>query len=469
MDAPWVELFGPVSGKVRGYHQIVDILGRAIADGVIRVGDRLPTQRDVSAGLGVAIGTVTRAYSEAEHQGLIVGRVGVGTFVSGPAARSANVQQADGHDAVVDLTTSRPPLEGAATHFANALRILSKRHDVGKLLGTEPPNGWMRHRIAASKWLSRRLAGVEPNQIVMCNGVQHALSSIFAGLAQAGDIVVTEEINYPGVKLLGDLHRIRLLGVSMDDEGIRADEVAEACKRQAVRFLLCSPTIHNPTTISMSTRRRETLTELAIRYNFTIIENDILGMMAVEGLPSMYQLIPRRTIYVTGLSKVVAAGLRVGFIVASPSLLQPLMSGVRSTMWMPQPLMLEIFAHWVDNGSIDKVIAWHREEISARLVMVRQFIDSAELRVNAGSYHVWLPLPNQRRSADFVDEAYGQRVALSPSDTFAIDEVAPNGLRIGIGAPNSRERLSAGLAVIAELLANHPRDERLRRSGARSI
>jgi len=460
VDTPWAELLGPIAGKVRSYHQIVEILATAIAEDVIRVGDRLPTQRTVSAALGIAIGTVTRAYSEAEHQGLIVGRVGVGTFVSGPSARSAHVHQVDGQGAVIDMTTSRPPLEGAATQLANVLRVLSKRHDVGKLLGMEPPNGWMRHRVAARQWLSRRLASVEPNQIVMCNGVQHALSSIFAGLAKAGDLVVTEDVNYPGVKLLGDLHKVKLLGVPMDDEGMRTDHVAEVCKRQPVRFLLCSPSIHNPTTITMSSRRRETLRELANRYDFTIIENDILGMMAAEMPPPVYELAPKRTIYVTGLSKVVAAGLRVGFIVASPSLLQPLMSGVRSTMWMPQPLMLEIFAHWVADASMDKVIAWHRAEIAARLAMVQRCIVGAELRINPGSYHVWLTLPEQRRSADFVDEAYGKGVALSPSDTFAIGDTSPNGVRISIGAPNDRKRLAAGLAIIAELLTSGSREVR---------
>ena len=451
MTVDWEKIFAAMKADCRGYQSIVNALIRAVEEGELRSGDRLPTQRFVAQRLGMAIGTITRAYAELEHLGLVVGKVGSGTYVSNFAEqRSLPRQGADRASAVVDMTVSRPPPQGAAVHLANALRLLSKRHDLVDLLGTEPPNGWIQHRMAAAKWMSRRLEGVEPDQIVMCNGVQHALSTIFAAFTRAGDVVATENLNYPGIKLLADLHRIRLVGVAMDSEGLRTEKLEQACNRTAVRFVLCSPTVHNPTTITMSVERRLALAALARKHNFLIIENDILGMMPAAPLPALRSLAPHHTIYVTGLSKAVAAGLRVGFIVASSAQIPPLMSGIRSTTWMPQPLMLEIFSTWIASNAIEEMIAWHRNEIAARLALARRFLSGQDLRGDPSAYHVWLTLPGDWTSDQFVECAYNEGVWLSPSDTFIIDtDVSPNAARISLGAPNSRERLAQGLEVLA--------------------
>lgn len=457
MDVIWERIFSKHQGQLHRYLDLVGLIEQAIVGCELQAGDRLPTQREIAKHLSIAIGTVTRAYSEIERRGLVVGKVGSGTFVSS-FARQQNLRgQSADNPPIVDMTTSRPPTEGAALYLANALRVLSKRRDIIDLLGTEPPNGWLRHRIAAAKWISRRIEAVQPGQIIMCNGVQHALSTIFAALTKAGDVIATEDMNYPGIKLLADLHRIRLVGVSMDNDGLRADRLEQLCTRMNVKFVLCSPTAHNPTTINMSLPRRLALIELARKHNFLLIENDILGMMPVEQRPSLHSLAPHGTIYVTGLSKVIAAGMRVGFIVASASLLHPLMSGVRSTTWMPQPLILEIFAVWMDNHSIDEIIAWHRQEISIRLAMARNLLGTEHMRFDPGSYHVWLALPAGWTSDEFVDQAHARGVSLSPSDTFAINvNPAPNAARISLGAPNSRETLAGGLAILASLLREPP-------------
>jgi len=452
MSTIWDRILKSPLGSGRAYERLADAIAIAIAGGELQSGDRLPTQRDVVAKLGVAIGTVTRAYSELERRGLVVGKVGSGTYVSSFADVPGVVAQSSSRS-IIDMTTSRPPPEGSAIHLANALRVLSKRRDIIDLLGTEPPNGSPRHRIMAARWIARRTQAVEPNQIVMCNGVQHALSTIFAALANIGDTIATEELNYPGIKLLADLHRINLVGVPMDENGIRADSLAELCRRLNVRFVLCSPTAHNPTTIMMSEERRTQLAALAGRYNFLIVENDILGMMPADQRLALRDLAPRRTIYVTGLSKVTAAGLRLGMIVAPGSLMQPLMSAVRSTTWMPQPLTLEIFSIWVENGSIDQIVHWHRQEITTRRAIAIDLLGSQRIRSDPSCYHLWLTLPASWTSDDFANEAYGQGVLLSPSDVFTIgSSLAPGAARISLGSPNSHDRLSRGLAVLGTLL-----------------
>src|SRR3546814_17194197 len=113
-------------------------------------------------------------------------------------------------------------------------------------------------------------------------------------------------------------------------------------------------------------------------------------MMPVSKHPSVFSLEPRKTIYVTGVTKTLATGWRLGFIIASTSLLHPLMGGVRSTTWMPPPLMLEILTWWIEEGMIDEIINWHRREIMARLKIAKAVLGSGRLCCDPGKYNVWM-------------------------------------------------------------------------------
>jgi DNA-binding transcriptional MocR family regulator len=89
----------------------------------------------------------------------------------------------------------------------------------------------------------------------------------------------------------------------------------------------------------MSQERRACLAAAAKKYDFIIIENDILGMMPAQQITTLYSFAPERTCYITGLTKVVAAGFRLAFIVSSSALLDRLTTAVHGTTWMPPPLM----------------------------------------------------------------------------------------------------------------------------------
>lgn len=437
------------------YSTVVESIERAIAAGSLHAGERLPTQRALAEHLGTAVGTITRAYFEAERRGLIVGEVGRGTYVSKLEGNSAALAM---HNPKIDMTISRPPNEGAGLCFANALRALSKRRDLSDLLGDEPTNGWLRHRLAADKWISGRGVPVTPDQVFACNGVQHALSVIFAALSKAGDVVATEELNYPGVRLLADVYRLRLIGLPMDDEGMRVDALKKACRRERVKFVLCSPTMHNPTTTTMSQQRRKDLVHAAKNQDLAIIENDILGMMPLEPLPALASLAPERCCYVTGLTKVVAAGLRLGFIVAPAALLGRLTTAVHSTTWMPSPLMSEIFTMWVEDGSIGTIIDWHRHEARARVELARHMLGSASLKYDHAGYHLWLQLPEPWGQNEFANQAQIRGVSVFPAEAFVVnrDASSPHAVRVSLGGVNNRERIKKGLNVLAELVAEGP-------------
>jgi DNA-binding transcriptional MocR family regulator len=439
-------------GHVR-YPAILGLIERAIATGQLANGASLPTQRALAQHLRVAVGTVTRAYSEAERLGLVVGEVGRGTYVSAhrKTATSGHLQ---GRGAVIDLTQSRPPNEPAAAPFAHALRTLSKRRDVSDLLGNEPANGWFRHRLAASKWINSRGVIATPENVVASNGVQHALAVVLAALSSANDVVATEELNYPGIALLAHLYNLNLVGLPVDEEGLRADALDSICRRQHVKFVLCSPSMHNPTTVTMSIRRREQLVQVARRRGLMILENDILGMMPTQTLPTVKSLAPEYCCYMTGLTKVVATGLRLGFVVAPSAVSGRVTSALHSTTWMPPPLMSELFMLLLEDGSLKHIIDWHRMETSARASLARQLLAPTRALIADAHYHLWVQLPPHWPEDPFIEAARSRGVLVMPGRAFSVpaDGRSPHAVRIGLGSMNSRDRLETALRTLASIL-----------------
>jgi DNA-binding transcriptional MocR family regulator len=350
------------------------------------------------------------------------------------------------------MTINRPPNEGAARHFASALRSLSKRRDVSDLLGIEPAHGWFRHRAAAARWIAARGLIVGPDQVIACNGVQHALSVILTAFAQPGAVITTEALNYPGIRLLADIHRLRLVGIPLDREGLDCNALETVCRRQHVSLVITSPTAHNPTTVTMSHERRQAIADLANRYDFLVVENDVLGMMPVTSAPAIAALASHRACYITGLTKIVAAGLRLAFITATQSFIRRLTDAVHGTTWMPPPLMLELFTLWADNGTIDEVIAWHRQELAARTDLARRILTDLPYSSDPNAYHLWLKSPRRSRLKGLIAATRARGVLLSPGTNFAVDETSVvDGVRVSLGGQNDRESVQYGLKIVREV------------------
>jgi DNA-binding transcriptional MocR family regulator len=433
------------------YPRLVALIERAVGDGTLKRGERLPTHRALAAHLGVAIGTVTRAYSEAERRGLIVGEIGRGTYVT---ARGDHVA-ALATGAVIDMTINRPPNDGAARHFANALRCLSKRRDIGDVLGIEPTNGWPRHRHAAARWIQRRRRDIRPAEVLTCNGVQHALSVVLTALTQPGDVIATEELNYPGIRMLAELNRLRVVGIPMDREGLQPEKLEAVCRRQRIRMLICSPTTHNPTTVTLSLERRSQLAVLANDQDFLILENDILGMMPREPLPTLSGLARNRSCYVTGLTKIAGAGFRLAFVAAPSHLLQYLTRAVHGSTWMPPPLLFELFTLWLDDGTLDEIIEWHRCEIAARVALLARMLRPQWYSADPSAYHVWVKLPCTTSATQFQAALATRGVLVVPGPSYTVvgSDLATDNVRLSLGGLNDRARIQQALVLVRNVLS----------------
>ncbi len=188
------------------YLAIADCLADDVRLGRLAEGERLPTHRDLADSLGLTVGTVSRAYAEAERRGLLHGEVGRGTFVGGMAGGWELPSPGASDPAVVDLGLNLP-LYAQDPDLGDALRTLSKRRDLHELLSYQPFAGSDRYRRAGAQWIARHGLDVDPANVIVTGGAQHAIAILLGTLCRAGDVVLTEPLTYPGLKSVA-----RLLG-----------------------------------------------------------------------------------------------------------------------------------------------------------------------------------------------------------------------------------------------------------------
>jgi DNA-binding transcriptional MocR family regulator len=240
----------------------------------------------------------------------------------------------------------------------------------------------------------------------------------------------------------------------MDAHGLLPDAFEAACRTQAPRALYLIPTIHNPTTVVLSESRRREIARIARAHNVVVVEDDIHRLLAEEAPPPIAAFLPELSCFLLGTSKTLAPGLRVGFIHAPAPLVPRISAGIRATTWMAAPLMAEIFARWERDGTALKLLKRRREEARSRQRLAAELLAGFRLDAHPTSHHAWLHLPEPWRAETFEAEARRCGVAVTPAQAFQVGRAsAPHAVRLGLGAPRTREELRTGLERVAAALA----------------
>lgn len=436
------------------YLALVRALQEDVSAGRLPAGSRLPTQRELATRLGVALGTVTRAYAEATRRGLVHGDGRRGTFVGEPpSARSFLSSLYRETNAGVDLSKNHP----ATTHdpdLATVLRQIAQESDVQHLLQYPPSAGHERHREAGQDWLGKLGLRVELDRLYTSGGAQHALMAIFSAETRPGDRIATEEYTYPGTRTIADLMGLELVGVEMDEEGPIPDALASQCRHRDIRLFYCNPSFQNPTNAIMSLDRRRELAAVAEKYGVTVVEDEVLAPL-MDGHPGFITtLIPEQSYCIVSSSKSLAAGLRIGFIATPRHAAQRLNESIQASILGVPPLMAEIFTRWHADGTLEKTVALRKKELAHAQQLTATILRGHDFRSQPTSYHVWLRLPAPWSSLQFAAEAQMRGVAISPAELFAAERKGViHAARLSVGAVSDRNALKQGLETLRDLLA----------------
>lgn len=439
----------PDLDRVRGpiYWRIEAALAEDIHTGALAAGERLPTHRELARVLGVTVNTVTKAYAEAERNGLVVSRVGRGTFV-----KIFPEEMTCGGDMprdVLDLSANISATDALEPVLNRLMGALSRRGSLHALLQRLHYPGVERHRKAGVHWIARRGIKAKADQVVVCGGGQEGLLTVLSTVARSGDTILTEKLNYAGLRYIAKTLNLNLCGIATDEYGLVPDALEAACRRTNVSAVVVTPTNHNPTNAFASMERRQAMVDITGRTGTLIVEDDAFGHLAGGDVPTLTALAPDRCIYVCGLSKSIAPGLRVGYVLAPPVLMGGLVNSLRAMYSVYPALMAEIATSLIEAGHADEFLALHRCRALERFRLAQEELGIAT-GIDRSSYHLWLPLPQLRKSGEFVAELRAKGVLVSPPEKFAVDhQLPPNGVRLALGMVDDPERLREGLRIIA--------------------
>ncbi len=441
------------------YLEIADGIRQDLSRGTLKPGDRLPPQRELAFRLGVTTGTVTRAYAEAEKMGLLVGEVGRGSYLRAPAPQpqpfAAGRRETSG---LADLSMASPPNVADARDLDAALgRIMASPHSID-LLGYPPPEGYPLHRAMGAKWLARSGIVADPSQVIVTAGAQAGIIAILAAISQPGEKLFVEGLNYPTIKPIARQLGIELVPLEIDAGGLVPEALERAARAGEASMLYIVPTLQSPTTATLNLERRQAIADVARRYGLIIIEDDIFRLLDPRlQPPTLFTLAPERSYHITSVSKTLAPGLRVGFVVAPPGKAEALIRHQTITNGRSVGLAAEVARHWIESETADRILSAIIAENAARAGMAREIFSGREFLCGPGAPFMWLKLPDQWQPGDFTRAALDHGVKISSGTAFAIDRRADDrAVRICFGGNVTREGLRQALIGINSLIDQDP-------------
>ena len=421
------------------YRELAEAIVSAVRAGVLRAGDKLPPHRVMAARLGVDLTTVTRGYREAQRLGLLQATVGRGTFVR---AEAPLVRQRGRTTALIDMSMNLPPLPAHPSlngMIQQGLARLLRDQDLSTLMTYHWDAGSSQARRAGAVWLEPVLGRIEEPRVLVAPGAQSAMLAVVTSLARPGELILTEQLTYPGIRAMAAQLGITLAGVPTDREGFLPEELDRACYDLKPRLIYCTPTIQNPTTATMSIARRQAVVEVARAHGVPILEDDAYGLFPEQKLPALASFAPELVFYVATTAKTLAPGLRIAYLIAPGSAqADRLTTALRGTAQMGSGLLTGLVTSWVHGGE-------------AKAMLAATILRGDHIATHPEGLHIWMGIPPDWQPIEFVAYARRQGLALVTDDVFRVEGSSPKSVRVALGAAPTHADLRHSLEGLQAL------------------
>ncbi|WP_367253839.1 PLP-dependent aminotransferase family protein [Pseudomonas sp. stari2] len=417
------------------YKTLVDTYAADIRSGRLLPGTRLPTHRQLAASEGLALVTASRVYAELEAMGLVSGETGRGTFVRETALLPGQgIDQKDIAVGMIDLNFNYPSLPGQADLLRTALRQLALSGDLEALLRYQPHAGRQHERASVARHLQARGLNVDAEQVLIVNGAQQGLAVTLMAQLNPGDVIAADALTYSGFKVLAEALHLEVVAIPVTANGPDLAALDRLCRNRPVRAVYSMPTLHNPLGWVMPLAQREQLVAIARQHDLTIIEDAAYAFLVDNPPPPLADLAPERTVYVSGLSKNIATGLRVGFIAAPLKIVPALERIIRATTWNTPGVMTAMACGWLDDGTVTLLEAQKRDDARARQALAAEILQGLPRVGHSSSYFLWLPLPEDARSDQVVIELMKAQISVTNAEPFTVSAHVPHAIRLALGS-----------------------------------
>jgi len=304
--------------------------------------------------------------------------------------------------------------------------------------------------------------------MVVTTGAQQALDLVGKVLIDPGDLIAIEGPAYVGALSAFSAYEPRYLQIELDDEGMVVELLEEALVRgERPKFVYTVPNFHNPAGVTMSGRRREHLVALCREAHIPIIEDNPYGLLRFEGAPerTLRSMDPQNVIYLGTVSKVFSPGVRVGWALAEPGVLQRLILAKEAADLCGSNLNMLVteryFAGETWRANLQRLVETYRSRRDAMLAaLAERFPADAVWTRPAGGFYVWVTLPSYLDTRALLAAAVERRVAYVPGTAFYPDGRGTDKMRLAFCYP-TEDRIDEGVKRLGELLAD---EEELYRS-----
>ena len=435
------------------YISLASLLESDIRSGALLPGTRLPPQRELADFLDIHFTTVTRAYDLCRERNLIYGVTGRGTFVASPGTVDNPAKQ-DEEIVELGVVVGFPEL---VSQVVDAARLVLMQPDIGSLFGYDNRNGLARHREIGVQWMRSSGVNVGIDQTAVFAGSQNAITVALLSLFQLGDVIATDCFTYANMLSAARLAHLRIEPIIGDDEGMIPDALDEACRQKRVRGLFLMPNCANPTTITMTEKRRDDIARVCEKYGLIVLEDDA-AILPVAGRRPLFDRIPKQTLYISAATRHLAPGLRVAFAAFPEQFSTPIVQGLYHTSIKASALDAEIITQIILSGNAQTLLqSKYRMALEANRIFDRTFGLSPTKK--ASFFRCLMLKPSNESGRDIENRLLKKGLRVCHSYRFSVDKNPQQQfLRISVSsAPNLRildmalSRLRS-LAVCASLI-----------------
>ncbi|WP_374642012.1 PLP-dependent aminotransferase family protein [Hydrogenophaga sp.] len=308
---------------------------------------------------------------------------------------------------------------------------------------------------ALREWVAGQLPwDVSPDQVLITTGSQQGLDLVAKVLIDQGSTVLVETPTYLGALQAFTPMEPTIVGVQSDAEGIDVDDLAK--KAPDARFLYVLPNFQNPTGRTMSEARRQALAEAARATGLPIVEDNPYGDLWFDQPPPkpLTARNPEGCIYLGSFSKVLAPGLRLGYVVAPKAIMPKLLQAKQAADLHSPSFNQRMVAEVLKDGFIDRHVpsirALYKHQCEAMLDAMRQEMADLDVQWNSpdGGMFLWVRLPAEMSAIDLLPKAVDKGVAFVPGAAFYAADPDPRTLRLSF-VTASEEQIRVGIQALA--------------------
>jgi 2-aminoadipate transaminase len=306
---------------------------------------------------------------------------------------------------------------------------------------------------------------VDPDDVIVTTGGQQAIDLVAKTLVDPGDVVICEAPTYPGAVPVFCSYQADVVQIDCDDDGMRIDLLEEHLGRLSAagrrpKFVYTVPSFQNPSGVTMSLERRRRLVELARTHELLLVEDNPYGLLRYGGepLPPLYQLDGGDfVIYIGTFSKILSPGIRLGWAVAPPPVLEKIVLGKQAadlcTSTLTQYFVREYFAEGQWRSYIEDLVEIYRARRDAMLAALRaHFPAEATWTEPEGGLFIWATLPPYIDTGDLLAKALRADVAFVPGQAAYVDDRGRNSMRLNFSGVEERE-IAEGIRRIGKVIS----------------